>query len=105
MKYCTGDAESPTNPDLFQRRTGHLVHDLSVLKQDKRRNSAHIVLARRVLIIININFAKVNMSIGLGQSFKLRRDHFARTAPTGGEVHYRELVRRDHFVDIAGDVI
>jgi hypothetical protein len=69
-------------------RANDLVGDLAFIEQQQGGNGANAVLGGERLVFVNVHFADFHLAIVfVGQLVEERRDHFARAAPLGPEIH------------------
>src|SRR5690606_851839 len=68
--------------------------DGPVAEQQKRWNSANVVLRRRLWILVDVELHDAQpVLVFLGDCVEDRRDHLARTAPLGPEVEQHRTIR------------
>lgn len=66
----------------------HLLGNLTVLDDEQCRNRAHTELRGEALMFINVHFADLDLALVFtGEFVENGRDHLARTAPFGPEIH------------------
>ena len=69
------------------------VDRLAVLEQDQRRDGAHAVADRRLLVLVDVQLDDLHLAVELRRKlFEMRRDHLAGAAPFRPEIHDHRLV-------------
>ena len=69
-------------------RADNLLGDLALVEQQQRGDGADAVLRGERLLLVNVDLADFHLAVVfVGELVEQRRDHFARTAPFGPEIH------------------
>jgi hypothetical protein len=92
----------PTKQIFFARDAGHLIAQLPVFEEEQSGNCADVVLERKALIFIYVNFRNLDRARFLARNLIQQRcDHFAGTAPFCPKIdNYRLVALRDFAVKI-----
>jgi hypothetical protein len=92
----------PTKQIFFVRDTGDLIAELPVFEKEQSGDCADVVLERKALIFIYVNFPNLDRARFLACNLiQQRRDHFAGTAPFCPKIdNYRLVALRDFAVKI-----
>jgi hypothetical protein len=95
----------PTKQIFFARHTGDLVVQLPVFEEEQGRDGANVVLKRKALIFVNVNFSDLDCAgFFTGNLVQERGNHFAGTAPFRPKIDNDRLVALGHFTVKVGFV-
>ena len=84
-----------SNNDLA--KADDLIDHLAALEDHHGRDAAHHVLHRGLGVVVDVQLADGDLSLELGRErVDRRRQHAARPAPLGPEVHHHRLIALEH---------
>ena len=74
------------------------VDRLAALEHDERRDGAHALADRGLLVLVDVELDDLHLAVELGrQLLQVGRDHLAGTAPFRPEIHQNWNLRLGNF--------